>query len=155
MSSLLLSLLLLIYPSPSPLRSPPSPSLVFRCLRGWLCCESKAVLWGGGGGVQGSAEAYNLLFTPNLPPQLSLSPAFSPFFIPPFVCTVGWILITRLSTSDLGSPPRFSFFFPLFSPSRTTRFPTFSNLYPAPFSPYRSLADQALSKSPEKTRTQI
>lgn len=54
------------------------------------------------GAVQGSVEAYP---QPPQPPPHTLqyfpSPAFSPFFMPLFVCSVGWILITALSTSDL------------------------------------------------------
>ena len=126
MSSLLLSLLLLIYPSPSPLRSPPSPSLVFRCLRGWLCCESKAVIWGGG--VQGSAEAYNLLFTPNLPPPTLTLSCILPLFHSSFCLHRG--MNFNHSALHLRSrfPPSFFFFFPSLFPKSDHSLPHFFQL---------------------------
>lgn len=76
-------------------------------LGGWLPCDSKGSHLEGevGGGVCWGLQSFHP--KSYLPPPYSPCPAFSPFFIPPFVCTVGWILSTLLSTSDLSAPSIF------------------------------------------------
>lgn len=73
MFSLFLSLLLFIYPSPAPLHFPPFLPLL-SVVSEDNCAASTRQSFREGRTVQGSAEAYNLLFTPNLSyPELSLS----------------------------------------------------------------------------------
>lgn len=110
-----------------------------------------------GRGLFGELLRLTIFFSPQilLPPQHSLSPlSCTPpplFFIPPFVCTVGWILSTPLSTSHLSAPSHF--FSP--SPLKSGHLFPISSLYPAlhcsAFFPFYHSASQKPSENDTDT----
>lgn len=134
---------------------PPCSSLASRCLREWLSCDSKAVIkrererCGGecSGICWGSQSSFHPKSYLSNPPKHThthslSSPAFSPFFIPPFVCTVGWILFTPLSTAV------HPHLFPSFSLNRATHSLSPTHIqHRGNFAPYHSSTDQPFKNS--------
>lgn len=127
MFSLFLSLLLFIYPSPAPLHFPPFLPLL-SVVSEDNCAASTRQSFREGRTVQGSAEAYNLLFTPNLSyPELSLSrlSCILSLFHSSFCLHRG--MNFNHSTLHLQSqlpPPRSSFFPSFLSLATQSRFPS-------------------------------